>query len=405
MFVGGVNDSDGDGGGRGGEGGGAGADAGTQAGARTTGVGANERPIDLIARKIATCRSIICPVVEKTIENTRQASIFKCVLSSRGLRRTRMTRALKEMVKKANRTVEGREHLNRLTEEREVPDENALQYIEKLENVSFEVYRYIQVGQGKLVTEKIRKCAADLYFTASCDGQDARVPCTKETTTVLQNRQKISVVLYKGIYYYISNVNMFEIVDDRQFQNPDPRLRWLVNHRHVYTLTKDNYGKAYSNKLCFFRALAIHRRACCVETETRKLYNDFAKFYREKHGYASRYLTEDTFDGINIARELEQLEDFFHIKINLYRHDLCERGKRTRKGEKEEEEVEGEGKLGTHICPAAFRLSQNKSYPETLNLIAYKQHLCLIKDMESLSGNLICGKCRKSIQFKGAVLY
>ena len=351
---------------------------------------------DLIEKKIRSTKTIIKVKGGANEEQNRRLSLFQCVALADGLAAHRLKRAVDKHVKRCQQHEAGSDVLKSLSEERDDPEERSLQAVESIFRRSFQVYTYKCVDGRRLKTVVVRPCSQSWDHTPACDVPDAdtATPCKdkKEAWT------RINVVFHKGYYRYIGDLNKFEIVQlAPELQSGNARWRWLCNHRHILTLAKDKNGKVYTDRLCFFRALAVQRGACCIERETHRLFYKFEQFMKEKTSH-SFHIAEENYDGINLVYDADHLEECFQVKINIYRLDICEHGKRTR-GEEENSEaaVEGEAELSTHICPAAFRLSQNDQHTESLNLVAHHRHLCLITDIEHLSRYVMCGKCRKSI--------
>ena len=83
------------------------------------------------------------------------------------------------------------------------------------------------------------------------------------------------MVLVSGRYLYISNLVQFQqiaherLASNVQDQSTDnPRLQWILKHKHIRTLVRRNRKKKLNtDDLVFFRCLALHRQAANLEEE------------------------------------------------------------------------------------------------------------------------------------------
>ena len=254
-------------------------------------------------------------------------------------------------------------HIEVLQQVVDVPSELGLSEVERVFDVSFQVY-LLESFEDSIRAVLVREGGV----------KDKVIP----------------VVFVSGRYLRIRDLTQFQRFIRHTGANhaslDPPRLQWIKNHRHIRTLIKDKHGMAYTDELGFFRCLAVHLQARDVEGKTRQLLQK----YREHHDDEDRPHTsadphvrtrDQSFNGLNIFSELDKLERLYELKINIYRLGACHH----------------EGDEEDHICPSVVRLSVNEHYQDTLHLLAYGAHLCYIMDIAYLSQHIACTKCGRAV--------
>ena len=120
----------------------------------------------------------------------------------------------------------------------------------------------------------------------------------------------------------------------------------------------------YTDNLCFFRCLAVHRGAPdiqALEVPAKTYYHQYLHY---------RQMTSKDFQGICLD-DLMVLEELF--SLNVYVYDL-------------QEMKDGD------IAARLVRRSPY-SYQETMNLNLYEDHFRYVNDMEKYSHSFLCSKC------------
>ena len=205
-----------------------------------------------------------------------------------------------------------------------------------------------------------------------------------------KGKPAFNVVLLSGRYLYINNLDQFLHISRERHQSVqnNPRLKWILDHKHIRTLVRsDDKKKLNSDDLVFFRCLALHRQTSNLEAETRSLHQQYFKAHPDPIDQG-RFHCEDPgvrnpgegFNGRNIYAELDKLEFEFKIQINIYRLG--------------QEDVEGD------IFPSIVRLSSADEYTDTLHLLAYETDLYYVSDIKYLSQHISCSKCGKALPNK-----
>ena len=134
---------------------------------------------------------------------------------------------------------------------------------------------------------------------------------------------------------------------------------YLLNNRGLYSLTARR-GKKYTDRLCFFRALALHRggKIGAIEVPAKRLLREFC---------AEASMDVKDFCGISLD-QLEDASKLFNVGINVYMQDKD----RT-----------------TDLVYRTIK-QDNIMY---LNL--YIDHFSYVKDLDKYSRSYCCPKCRK----------
>ena len=142
---------------------------------------------------------------------------------------------------------------------------------------------------------------------------------------------------------------------------------YLKNNKGLVSLIKSNKtGKPYSDKLCFFRALALFHGAhiTALEKETKRLFRTYCD---------AAAVDRSEFHGISLD-ELEILSSIFNIGINVYYQ------KRDRNTE------------------LVFRTIQQD---KILYLNLYDNHFSFISAFQKYSNRYRCMKCNKVFEHNG----
>jgi hypothetical protein len=137
----------------------------------------------------------------------------------------------------------------------------------------------------------------------------------------------------------------------------------ILKNRAVVALVGGANG-AYTDKLCLFRCLSVHRRAPdvqAVEVLAKTYYHQYLQY---------RQMASKDFQGVCLD-DLMVLEQLF--SLNVYVYDLQE----------------------TEAGDIAARLVRRSpySYQETMNLNLYEDHFSYVSDMEKYSHSFLCSKC------------
>ena len=139
---------------------------------------------------------------------------------------------------------------------------------------------------------------------------------------------------------------------------------YVSNNPGLNNLTGGSHG-AYTDNLCFFRYLAVHRGASVVNVET-----STKTYFHQYLDHTELPLPE--FKGLYLD-ELPVLERLFNINVFVY----------------ELKETE-EGKVNAELV----RRSPYK-FDDTMNLNLYMNHFSYIKDLRSYSRSYACRICDK----------
>ena len=132
----------------------------------------------------------------------------------------------------------------------------------------------------------------------------------------------------------------------------------LKNNSHVYSLVSNPHtGAPYTDNLCFFRCLALHRGAKVesLEKETKTLAKGWVR-------------VPNAFQGV-LLTDLDQLEQVFQVDINVY-------------------EVEEETEF---FIPRRRSKLTNKS--NIMNVLLYDNHFCYISNLRLATRSFICAQC------------
>ena len=207
--------------------------------------------------------------------------------------------------------------------------------------------------------------------------------------------KQLNVVYLSGRFLYVKDIktffNTYTVADDTNRENA--RLQWIRSHKHVLTLDKNSNGQRYRGGVSsFFRCLAVHRKGQNVNSLARQYEKEFERSLPKPEEGRKVISSDPAYrnDGEpitarNIYREVDYLERLFEIKINIYRLSAC-----SHNGTEQEDHAEAT------ICPSIVRLSINDQFPDTLHLLAYKDHFCYITDINYLSQTIVCSKCQKA---------
>ena len=139
---------------------------------------------------------------------------------------------------------------------------------------------------------------------------------------------------------------------------------FLKNNKGLHSLTTSNKtGRPYTDQLCFFRCLALHRGAAvsALEAPTKELLNQFCN---------SIGMDVKDFDGVTLD-QLEDLSSTFDVGLNVY------------------EQRQEKGKRVTDLIYRSVK-QDNLMY---LNL--YGNHFSYIKDLDKYSSTYLCPRCKQ----------
>jgi hypothetical protein len=168
----------------------------------------------------------------------------------------------------------------------------------------------------------------------------------------------------KWVVHLLTNVTFYV---NKLFDHPIGARVVLPDHilknKAVVALVGGSHG-AYTDNLCFFRCLAVHRGAPNVqylETPAKTYYREYLQ---------QQDMTHVDFKGVTLD-DLVVLAQVF--SLNVYVYDL--------------QETEAGG-----IAARLVRRSPYK-YDDTMNLNLYEQHFSYNKDLRSYSHSYLCSKC------------
>ena len=136
---------------------------------------------------------------------------------------------------------------------------------------------------------------------------------------------------------------------------------YLLNNKGLYSLTKSKKtGKRYDDRLCFFRALALHRggKIEALEVSAKQLLREFC---------AEASVDVKDFCGITLD-ELEDASKFFNVGINVYMQDK------------------------DRVTELVFRSIKQD---DIMYLNLYVDHFSYVKDFDKYSRAYCCPKCGK----------
>lgn len=140
----------------------------------------------------------------------------------------------------------------------------------------------------------------------------------------------------------------------------------LRRNKGILSLTcSPKTGRPFSDSLCFFRCLAIHRGATVhsLETPTKALFTEFCESFG---------ITSIDFDGVCLG-QLSDLSELFNVGICVYQLDESDN------------------------CELVFRSLKNNA---VMNLNLFGNHFSLIKDFGKYSSSYLCLKCKRSFDRK-----
>ena len=168
----------------------------------------------------------------------------------------------------------------------------------------------------------------------------------------------------KWVVHLLTNVTFYV---NKLFDHPIGARVVLPDHilknKAVVALVGGSHG-AYTDNLCFFRCLAVHRGVVDVQA----LDTPAKTYYRQY--LQQQDMTPAGFKGVTLD-DLVVLEQVF--SLNVYVYDLQE----TEAGD---------------IAARLVRRSPYK-YDDTMNLNLYEQHFSYNKDLRSYSHSYLCSKC------------
>ena len=142
----------------------------------------------------------------------------------------------------------------------------------------------------------------------------------------------------------------------------------------LHTLMK-NYktGRPYTDKKCFFRALALHQGAKISAVERR------AEFLLRRFLQQNRKARR-CFEGVSES-ELHECEKVFDVCIEVFEFE-------------EDAEIDKAPFL-TCVRRSAYAPQHTEKSAKPLQLLAYKDHFCYIKNVDRLGHAFACSKCKK----------
>ena len=299
-----------------------------------------------------------------SIEDINQSSIFEVLSLFEGKSKRYLKAATEQKKVLYSFRVDSR-HLEILKESRDLPDEESLCEIERLFNVCLNVY-ILELFEGTFHTNLFR---------------------TKD------GARDLNVVYLAGRFFYINDLQKFVVKPSLNESNlgDKPRLKWIKDHKHIQTLTKNTRGTPYTDSLNFFRCLAAHYHSKNVTLLAQHLYRTFQESLSDRE--RATVIGDPTYrnDGEsitprNIFREIDDLEKLFSIKINIYRLGACDGHNSQQKEDYPE----------AKICPSIVRLSISDHFTDTIHLLVYEDHFCYISDITKLSQHVVCVKCNKA---------
>ena len=162
----------------------------------------------------------------------------------------------------------------------------------------------------------------------------------------------------KWYFYKMIGYDIYVYKMDFTIGAPVSLPLYLVNTNHVYGLHQ------YDDNLCFWRCLAIKKENVTPDRCSRIAKQLFTNYYGHKN--------YEKYPGLNINKELEKVEKYFDVNVNIYSQDKKDVVK-------------------------LYRRSLNKQLT-TMYVNLYKNHFSYIKDIDKYGQTYAChcGKIFKS---------
>ena len=120
----------------------------------------------------------------------------------------------------------------------------------------------------------------------------------------------------KWIFHGIANVVYFvNRMDYPIGAETEEVSEFIIKSRSIYALVKNRTGKKYTDKLCIFRCLSLHKGKSirCLEKTSKNYFKQWLKFIKVK---------KNKFEGVKL-HELHLFEKFFKLNINVFELKKC----------------------------------------------------------------------------------
>ncbi|XP_078601001.1 uncharacterized protein LOC144876010 [Branchiostoma floridae x Branchiostoma japonicum] len=186
-----------------------------------------------------------------------------------------------------------------------------------------------------------------------------------------QERPNSKTVLQKmvNVTFYVHKIK------DHPIGAPGTLKDYIRNSRSIIALQGDRVGP-YTDKLCFFRCLALHRQ--CDRT---KLERTTKKLFKEYLAWVCK--TAKQFKGVSL-KHLEEIETLFEVDVYVYalQHN--------------NDEGAEEGDFFAELVRRPLSTHNNTMY---LNLC--EQHYSYIKDFKTYAKSYACPQCGKRWPHRG----
>ncbi|XP_070178816.1 uncharacterized protein, partial [Littorina saxatilis] len=140
---------------------------------------------------------------------------------------------------------------------------------------------------------------------------------------------------------------------------------FIQNNPAIYTLIKDEHHSFdYTDNLCFFRCLALHRGAQLhsLHTQTSQLW---------KQWFGKQDNLSHPFSGLTYS-DLERAEDEFEVNVDVFEFDETQ----------------------SPPCLVPSRRSARK-HPQIMRVLSYEHHFCYITDINKAAQAFGCRRCGK----------
>ena len=202
----------------------------------------------------------------------------------------------------------------------------------------------------------------------------SKLVCTQADMTNLKDRmQKIDIVHIctrertntKWKFYKLTNLTIFaSLLKDVPMGCKDAVLpEPLLKNCNVNCLTFErNTRQPYNDKLCLFRALALHLHGNeKLEEETSKIFNLFLNNSEERD--------VSKFHGVHL-NDIPKIEDLLQLNIFLYDTDFVD------------------GELIGELCPRSIQKLEKSA-----KLLRYNNHVCYVNNINALFKTFRCTTC------------
>ena len=193
----------------------------------------------------------------------------------------------------------------------------------------------------------------------------AKLVCTQaDMTNLKETMQKLDIVHLcsrersntKLKFYKLTNLTIVALLlkgvpmGCKDTVLPEPLLK---NHNVNCLTFQRNTRQPYNEKLCLFRALALHLHGNeKLEEETSKIF----KLFLNNSGEGDLSM----FQGVHMS-DIPKVEEMLHLNIFLYDIDFFD------------------GELIAELCRRSIQ-----KYEKSVKLLRYNNHICYVKNMNSL---------------------